>query len=66
MKSSRFFKDTQGLDAPFELCSPEKVSICIQMDRNAYQRVLERAAQNRLSSGEYLETLLWKTEEQAP
>lgn len=59
---SRLFTDTQGLDAPFDLCAPDKVSVCVQMDRKAYQQALERAAQRRQTSGEYLEQLVWQAE----
>ena len=59
---SRLFTDTQGLDAPFDLCAPEKVSVCVQMDRRAYQQALERAAQRSQTSGEYLEQLVWQAE----
>ena len=60
---SRFFKDTQGLDAPFDLCAPEKLSVCVQMNKAAYQRALERAAQGKMTSGEYLERLVWQAEQ---
>ena len=41
---SRLFTDPQGLDEPFGLCAPDKVSVCVQMDREAYRHALERAA----------------------
>ena len=63
---SRLFTDTQGLDAPFDLCAPEKVSVCVQMDRRAYQQALERAAQRSQTSGEYLEQLFWQAEKNGP
>lgn len=63
---SRLFTDTQGLDAPFDLCAPDKVSVCVQMDRKAYQQALERAAQRRQTSGEYLEQLVWQAEKSRP
>ena len=59
---SRLFTDTQGLDAPFDLCAPEKVSVCVQMDRRAYQQALESAEQRSQTSGEYLEQLVWQAE----
>ena len=59
---SRLFTDPQGLDAPFDLCAPDKVSVCVQMDREAYRHALERAASRRLTSGEYLEQLVWQDE----
>ena len=49
---SRLFTDPQGLDEPFGLCAPDKVSVCVQMDREAYRHALERAASRRLTSGE--------------
>ena len=63
---SRLLTDTQGLDAPFDLCAPEKVSVCVQMDRRAYQQALERAAQRSQTSGEYLEQLVWQAEKNGP
>lgn len=59
---SRLFTDPQGLDEPFGLCAPDKVSVCVQMDREAYRYALERAASRRLTSGEYLEQLVWQDE----
>ncbi len=59
---SRLFTDPQGLDEPFGLCAPDKVSVCVQMDREAYRHALERAASRRLTSGEYLEQLVWQYE----
>lgn len=59
---SRLFTDPQGLDGPFGLCAPDKVSVCVQMDREAYRHALERAASRRLTSGEYLEQLVWQDE----
>ena len=59
---SRLFTDPQGLDEPFVLCAPDKVSVCVQMDREAYRHALERAASRRLTSGEYLEQLVWQDE----
>ena len=59
---SRLFTDPQGLDEPFGLCAPDKVSVCVQMDREAYRHALERAASRRLTSGEYLEQLVWQDE----
>mgnify|MGYP007039004015 FL=1 len=59
---SRLFTDSQGLDEPFGLCAPDKVSVCVQMDREAYRHALERAASRRLTSGEYLEQLVWQDE----
>lgn len=59
---SRLFTDPQELDEPFGLCAPDKVSVCVQMDREAYRHALERAASRRLTSGEYLEQLVWQDE----
>ena len=59
---SRLFTDPQGLDEPFGLCAPDKVSVCVQMDREAYRHALERAASRRLTSGEYLVQLVWQDE----
>ena len=61
-RQSRLFTDPQGLDEPFGLCAPDKVSVCVQMDREAYRHALERAASRRLTSGEYLEQLVWQDE----
>ena len=46
----------------FRSCAPDKVSVCVQMDREAYRHALERAASRRLTSGEYLEQLVWQDE----
>lgn len=55
---SRFFKDTQGLEpASF---APDKVSVCIRIDRRAYDLVLDESARTGLTSGEYIERLIWQ------
>ena len=55
---SQFFKDTQGLDKPFEKCAPDKVSVCLRLSRRAYDYAAEQAVQRRITSGQYVEGLL--------
>ena len=53
---SRFFTDTQGLDA-----SPpprDQVCVCLLMNRGAYEQAVRRAAQLNITSGEYIARLI--------
>lgn len=59
---SKFFKDTQGLESAFEVCSPDKVSVCIRLSRRAYDLALDESARLGLTSGEYIESLLLRQE----
>ncbi len=60
---SKFFKDTQGLGECYTRCAPDKVSICLRMDKAAYQQVLSESVRLGMTSGEYIQRLL---EQQAP
>lgn len=53
---SRFFTDTQGLDAS----SPprDKVCVCLCLNRRIYERALYQAQRRRITSGEYIEQLI--------
>ena len=53
---SRFFTDTQGLDDP--AIPAEKVSVCLCLNRRAYEHVLSQAGKWRLTSGEYIDHLI--------
>ena len=53
---SRFFTDTQGLDDP--AIPAEKVSVCLCLNRRAYEHVLSQAGKWRLTSGEYMDQLV--------
>lgn len=55
---SKFFKDTQGLDRPFEVCAPDKVSVCLRLNRRAYDYAADQAARRRMTSGEFIEGLI--------
>lgn len=55
---SKFFKDTQGLESAFECCSPDKVSVCLRMDRSAYDMLLMQSCHLGLTSGQYIEALI--------
>lgn len=55
---SRFFTDTQGLDAPTEPNAPNMLCVCLRLSRGAYEQAVRRAAQSGLSSGEYIQRLL--------
>ena len=55
---SKFFKDTHGLESAFESCAPGKVSVCLRLDRRAYELALAESAREGLSSGEYIERLI--------
>jgi len=53
---SRFFTDTQGLDDPS--FPADKVSVCLLVNRRAYEHVLHRAGQLGITSGEYIDHLI--------
>ncbi|NLO84929.1 MAG: hypothetical protein GX096_05825 [Clostridiales bacterium] len=55
---SKYFKDTQGLESAFEVCTPDKVSICLRISKEAYDYALSQAACYGMTSGEYIEMLL--------
>ncbi len=55
---SKFFKDTQGLESAMEACTPDKLSVCLRIDKLAYEHMVAEAGRMGLSSGEYLERLL--------
>ncbi|MDD3336386.1 MAG: hypothetical protein PHI98_12870 [Eubacteriales bacterium] len=55
---SKYFKDTQGLDLPFELCSPDKVSVCLRIEKSALDYVLSESERLSITSGEYIEGLI--------
>lgn len=59
---SKFFKDTQGLESAFEVCSPDKVSVCIRLSRRAYDLALDESSRLGLTSGEYIDRLLLRQE----
>jgi len=55
---SRFFTDTQGLDA-----SPpprDKVCVCLMLSREAYDRAVHNANRLHITSGEYIDRLLMR------
>lgn len=60
---SKLFKDTQGLDQPFDLCAPDKVSVCLRLSKQAYDAALERSQSLRMTSGDYIEALILRDRE---
>lgn len=55
---SKFFKDTQELEPAFESCTPDKISVCLRLDKRTYEHMITEAGRKGISSGEYLEQLL--------
>lgn len=55
---SKFFKDTAELEKALEACVPDKLSICLRLEKRAYERMVSEAQRLGLSSGEYLEKIL--------
>ena len=53
---SRFFTDTQELDVP--MLPKDKISVCLCLNRSAYEQALLRAGRMGISSGEYIERLI--------
>ena len=53
---SRFFTDTQALDA-----SPppdDQICVCLMLSREAYDRAVRTAARMNITSGEYINRLI--------
>ncbi len=61
---SQFFKDTQGLDAG--ISADDRVGVCVLLHRDAYLSAVREAARLGLTSGEYLDRLIWKARREAP
>ena len=61
---SRFFTDTQGLDA----CEPDPdtVCVCMRLGREAYERLVAAAARAGISCGAYLQRLIERETEKGP
>ena len=55
---SRFFTDTQGLDTAPVAC--DKVSVCLLLNRRAYEWLLIEAQRSHMTSGEYIDRLIGK------
>lgn len=55
---SKLFKDNQGLESAFEACMPDKLSVCLRIDKHTYEHMVAEAGKQGLSSGEYLEKIL--------
>ena len=53
---SRFFTDTQELDAPKP--PSDKISVCLWLDRSAYEHALCQAQTLGVTSGEYIGRLI--------
>ncbi|MEG0740796.1 MAG: hypothetical protein RSB91_04015 [Clostridia bacterium] len=55
---SKYFKDTHGLESAFEVCTPDKVSVCLRLTKCAYDYALAQSVRLGMTSGEYIEQLL--------
>ena len=53
---SRFFTDTQGLDALPPPC--DQVCVCLLMNRSAYEQAVQHASHLHMTSGEYIAQLI--------
>ena len=53
---SRFFTDTQGLDAAPPPC--DQVCVCLRLSRHAVETAMKNASRMHLTSGEYIERLI--------
>lgn len=53
---SRFFTDTQGLDAA--PVSGDRVSVCLMLNRRTYESAVREAERLHMTSGEYIEWLI--------
>ena len=55
---SRFFKDTQGLGECYTRCPPDRVCICLRMNRAVYGQLLQEAARLNMTGGQYIQLLM--------
>ncbi len=55
---SKYFKDMQGLDSGFDPTKTQMVSICLRLDRHAYDYAIQTSADLGISSGAYIQMLL--------
>lgn len=53
---SRFFTDTQALDASPPPC--DKVCVCLLLSQKAYEQAVNNASRLHLTSGEYIDRLI--------
>ena len=53
---SRFFTDTQALDASPPPC--DKICVCLLMSRGAYEQAARNASRMHITSGEYIDRLI--------
>ena len=53
---SRFFTDTQELDAAPVAC--DKVGVCLLLNRRAYECLLAEAQRMHMTTGEYIDRLV--------
>lgn len=53
---SRLFTDTHGLDDPPR--PADKISVCLLVNRCAYEHVLHQAGRLGITSGEYIDHLI--------
>ncbi len=53
---SKFFTDTRDLDG--SAVPRDRVCVCLCLNRRAYERVLARASERQMTSGEYIDRLI--------
>ncbi len=51
---SHLFTDTQDFDREWA-CPPDKICVCLRLDRQFYQDLCSRAAMKGLTSSQYME-----------
>lgn len=61
---SRLFTDTQGLDS--RPIAPDKVSVCLCLNRRTYEKVLREAGRLHMTSGEYIDHLVLNQHSSCP
>lgn len=61
---SKLFRDTHGLDQPFDLDLCDKLSVCLRMDKSAYDFAVAESERMSVTSGEYIAMLLQREAEE--
>ncbi len=51
---SHLFTDTQDFDSQWT-CPPDKISVCLRLDKDFYLGLCRRAANEGLTTGQYME-----------
>lgn len=55
---SKLFKDIREPISTYDICAPDKLVVCVRLNKRVYEHVLAEANRLGVSSGEYVERLV--------